>query len=143
MAKRLALAWLAGSCVLLLACMLIDHSASLWIFCLLVATQPAALIALGASRANSLGPLPGAVWGLAALMAPAALLLPALQDRSPWAVFGVPLSSILALVGLGLLPLILTTAAYVSTFREFGLREEDLRRIRRLREDRENVGKQP
>lgn len=141
MGKRIALGWLAASFPIILVCLLIDHRASFWVFSLLVATQPAALIAMGASRGGRLGPLLGAVLGLAGLMALVVLLLLSFQDRSPSTSSGVPLSSLLALVGLWALPLILTTAAYVSTFRDFGLREEDLQKIRRLREDREKSGK--
>ena len=99
-----------------------------WVAALAITTFPVALIALGASRGNRLrGPL-FALWivltgGFVALLA--------LPGGGP-DVLGLPLGTALMLFVLVPVPFVLVCWAYASSF---DLRDEDLERLRKRRED--------
>ncbi len=128
---------LAASSPLILLGLFVDHAAAAWLATVLIALQPALLIAVGAGREGRLGPLAAAVSALIGILAITSLLLLWLSARetSPLAA-GFPASFLVALGGFWLLPLILTSVAYVATFERFSLREEDLDTIRRIRDQR-------
>ncbi len=103
------------------------------LFVLLAAAFPVALIALGAQRGGSLGPL---LWPLATLLLIleagfiAMLALRGSVAAAPW-LGGLPLATAVQFYGLFLLPLALVSFAYAWTFERFGLRREDLDELRR------------
>jgi hypothetical protein len=100
-----------------------------WAAALAVATFPVVLIALGAGRLERLRAPLLLLWivlagGFAALLA--------LAHGGPDSLFGLPLGTVLMLFVLVPVPFTLLCWAYAS---RFDLREEDLERLRRLRED--------
>ncbi len=103
------------------------------LFALLAVAFPVALIALGAQRHGSLGPL---VWPLATLLFilevgfAAMLVLRGSIATAPW-LGGLPLAAAVQFYGLFLLPLVLVSFAYAWTFERFGLRQKDLDELRR------------
>lgn len=144
--ERLALAFLAAASPALLAASLLPGPSAAWAFALLGAAFPVALMALGAFRP---GPGPGrrpARWGatgwllvalLLVLEATAAgiLLLAGIPAGASGATAspgagGLPLATVIQVVGLWLLPLPLATLGYALTFDRTGVTEEDLARLR-------------
>ena len=133
MTRRAILAFLAVSSPLILLTFVVGGPVAEVLFGLLSVLFPVALIALGAQRGGSLGPL---LWPLAALAAilagcVAAMLL--LRGRildAPW-LGGLPLATAVQVYGVFLLPLGLVSFAYAWTFDRFGLRQEDLDELRR------------
>ncbi len=132
MAKRLALITLAVTSPLLLACLFVNAAAASWLAALLSVTQPVALMALGASRNGSLGPL-RRVMAATLLWFLSLMLSLLLLDGWRVAWKGVPITAILMLGGLWIIPMVFLTVAYAKTFSNFSLTDEDLRRIRRSR----------
>ena len=132
MARPAALIFLACSSPALLLAFAAGTPAGDVVFAVLGAAFPVALIALGAQRQGSLGPL---LWPLAALLLfleAAFVAMLALRGgvlTSPW-LGGLPLASAVQLYGLFLLPLALVSLAYAWTFERFGLRPEDLEELR-------------
>ena len=132
MAKRLSLIALAVFSPLVLTCFFVEAAWSVGLFALLSMAYPVALMALGASKAGSLGPIGPYLAALLAWLCAVALLLvrpPAFLAGVTF--FGAPWSAALMLLGLWVVPMAWTTFAYVRTFSSFGLRAEDLARIRR------------
>lgn len=133
MARRAALFFLACSSPALLLAFATGTPAGDVAFALLGTAFPVALIALGAQRRGSLGPL---LWPLVALLLileAAFVVMLALRGgvlTSPW-VGGLPLATAVQFYGLFLLPLVLVSLAYAWTFERFGLRQEDLDELRR------------
>lgn len=117
--RRVALLFLGIGSPLLLLALLVGGEASGVFFALLSLLFPIALCVAGAAR----GPGGGA-WrrvlpatGLVLLVSGAGLLfLDALGDRG-LRILGLPLSTVLMLAGLGLLPLLLTGFGYAADFR--------------------------
>jgi len=107
----------------------VDAAPLRWLGALAVTTFPVALIALGAGRLERLRAPLLVLWivlagGFAALLA--------LPHGGPDSVFGLPLGTAVMLFVLVPIPFVLVCWAYAS---RFDLREEDLERLRRLRED--------
>ncbi len=133
MARRAALAFLACSSPAMLLIFAAGTPAGEVAFALLAVAFPVALIALGAQRRGSLGPL---LWPLAALLVileAAIVAMLALRGGVltwPW-LGGLPLATAVQFYGLFLLPLVLVSFAYAWTFERFGLRQEDLDELRR------------
>ncbi len=133
MARRAALAFLACSSPAMLLAFAAGTPAGDVVFALLGAAFPVALIALGAQRHGSLGPL---LWPLAVLLLileAAIVTMLALRGgvlTSPW-FGGLPLAAAVQFYGLFLLPLVLVSLAYAWTFERCGLRQEDLDELRR------------
>ncbi len=133
MARRAALAFLACSSPAMLLIFVAGTPAGEVAFALLAVAFPVALIALGAQRRGSLGPL---LWPLAVLLLvleAAIVAMLALRGgvlTAPW-LGGLPLATAIQFYGLFLLPLVLVSFAYAWTFERFGLRQEDLDELRR------------
>ncbi len=133
MAQRVALAFLAFSSPVMLLAFVAGTPAGDALFALLAAAFPVALIALGAQRRGSLGPLR---WPLAALVLileatfVAMLILRGSILTAPW-LGGLPLATAVQFYGLFLMPLALVSFAYAWTFERSGLRQEDLDELRR------------
>ncbi len=133
MVRRAALAFLAFSSPAMLLTFVAGTPAGEVLFALLAAAFPVALIALGAERRGSIGPL---LWPLAALLlileaaVVAMLVLRGSILTAPW-LGGLPLATAVQLYGLFLLPLALVSFAYALTFEHFGLRRQDLDELRR------------
>jgi hypothetical protein len=103
------------------------------------ATFPVALIALGAMRQGhlgGLGPPLAALWVLLAGGLAAILTLPGGGPD----VGGLPLATALMIFVLVPVPLLGLGLLYALSFDRHGLREEDLERMRQLRQTREGEG---
>jgi len=133
MARRAALAFLALASPAILLAFATGRAAGEVAFALLAMAFPVALIALGAQRDGSLGPLS---WPLAALLlileadVTAMLALRGTILTAPW-LGGLPLATAIQVYGLFLLPSALVSLAYAWTFERFGLRQHDLDELRR------------
>ena len=133
MARRAALAFLAFSSPAMLLAFAFGTPVGDVAFALLAMAFPVALMALGAQRGGSLGPL---FWPLATLLlileadVVAMLALAGSVQNAPW-VGGLPLAMAVPLYGLFLLPQALVCLAYAWTFERFGLRQDDLDELRR------------
>jgi hypothetical protein len=121
MAQRAALCVLAFCSSLALACCFIDHPAAAVLFGVAGIGFIPALIALGAARRGRLDALavPLVILSLILFGSFAAMLaLPGMAATA------------FMLLGLWLVPLLLVSFIYAWHFERFGLREEDLDRIR-------------
>lgn len=104
-----------------------------WLAAFAGASFPVALIALGALRQGRLGALAlplGLLWLLLAAGLAAILVLP---QGGP-DVLGLPLATAIMIFVLVPVPLLGLGLLYAAGFDRHGLREEDLERMRRLRE---------
>jgi hypothetical protein len=92
------------------------------------------LMALGATRHDALPrSLVRTFIGLFVLCAGCflvALLLPAREGAGGPLLLGLPVRTAIVLYGVGVLPMAVLPFAYASTFDEFTLRDDDLRRVR-------------
>jgi hypothetical protein len=129
MAHRSALVLLALAAIAALASL----TGSAWLAAFGGAAFPIALIALGAARNGKLGPLriPLLLVGLVLFGVLAAVLL--LPNGGPDA-GPLPLGTVLLLFVLVPVPFVVLTWVYAATFDSWFLREEDLERLRRLKE---------
>jgi hypothetical protein len=129
MAQRFALVLLAFAAIAALASL----TGSPWLLAFGGAMFPIALIALGAARNGKLGPLriPLLLVGLVLFGVLAALLL--LPNGGPDA-GPLPLGTVLLLFVLVPVPFVVLTWVYTASFDSWFLREEDLERLRRLKE---------
>ncbi len=133
MARRAALAFLAGSSPVLLLTFVVGTPAGEAVFALLAMAFPVALIALGAQRHGSLGPLRWPLAVLLLILEAGIVTMLALRGSiltAPW-LGGLPLAAAVQFYGLFLLPLGLVAFAYAWTFERFSLRQEDLDELRR------------
>ncbi len=133
MAKRLALILLAISAPGMLVTLVWRTVVGEVVFSLLAVIFPIALIVLGAQRRGRLGPLlaPLAVVTVHLLAGVVAMLV--LRGRvldGPW-LWGLPLATAIQVYGIFLLPLLLVSLSYALSFERYGLRAEDLERLRR------------
>ena len=99
------------------------------------AAFPVALIVLGASRGGRVGGLAGALVLLGILLALGLLAVLGLPQGGP-DVFGLPVATAIMIFVLVPLPLLGLGWLYAARFDRHGIREEDLDRMRRLRESR-------
>lgn len=136
--ERLALGFLAAGSPAVLAASLVPGRAATWAFALLAGAFPVALMALGTSRGRADRPgrrsgAPARV--LLALLvvlegtAAGILLLAGAPAGAP-GLAGLPLATVVQLLGLWLLPLPLATLGYALTFDRTGVTGEDLARLR-------------
>ena len=136
MAHRLALVLLALAAPAALAAFCLGGGAAPWMAAIAGgAVFPAALIALGASRGGRLQGLAGPLVLLGVLLALGLLAVLALPHGGP-DVFGLPAATAIMIFVLVPLPLLGLGWLYAALFDRHGLREEDLERMRRLRETR-------
>ena len=136
MAHRLALVLLAFAAPATLAAFCFGGGATPWIAALAGgAIFPAVLIALGASRGGRLQGLAGPLVLLGVLLALGLLAVLALPHGGP-DVFGLPAATAIMIFVLVPLPLLGLGWLYAALFDRHGLREEDLERMRRLRDSR-------
>ena len=124
MAHRLALVLLALAAPATLLAFCLGGAAAPWIAALSGgAAFPAALIALGASRGGRLRAMAGAL-----------ILFGILLSAGLLAVLGLPAATAIMIFVLVPVPLLGLGWLYAAWFERHGLREEDLERMRRLRE---------
>ncbi len=131
MVKKLALAYLAIFSPVIIVTFLISNPASEVIFALLAIAFPVALIAVGASKEGSLGPLSMPLFGLFVLLEGCVIAMLLLKGKvlsGPW-FLGLPLSASIQLYAAWLTPLVLVSLAYGLTFERFSLKEEDLAKL--------------
>lgn len=131
MAKRLALVVLALAAPATLFAFCVESNAGPWIAALAGTVFPVALMALGASRGGRLGGLRVPLLLLGLVLTAGLLAVMALPDGGP-DVLGLPAATALMIFVLVPVPLAIVGLAYAWTFESWGLREEDLERIRRL-----------
>jgi hypothetical protein len=125
LAQRAALLLLSLCAPAALVAFCVDAPGLRWVAALAVTTFPVALIALGAGRLR--GPLP-ALW---IVLAGGFCVLLALPHGGPDVFWGLPLGTALMLFVLVPVPFALVCWAYAA---RFDLREEDLERLRKLKD---------
>ena len=130
MAHRAAVVLLALSALAALAAFCFGSALGPWLAAFAGATFPVALIGLGAGRLERIGWALGLVW---LLLAGGLFAILALPEGGP-DVAGLPLATALMLFVLVPVPLLLLGFLYAASF-ERGLRQEDLDRIRRFRDE--------
>jgi len=133
LAHRAALLLLSLCAPAALLAFCVDAPVLHWVAALAVTTFPVALIALGAARG---GRLQGLRWPLLILwivLAGSFLALLALPHGGP-DVLGIPLALALMLFVLVPVPFVIVCWTYAARFE---LRDEDLERLRRLRQSRD------
>ena len=131
--QRTALLLLSLCAPAALLAFLVDAPFLRWVAALAVTTFPLALIALGASRLHRLRVPLAVLW---IVLAGGFLTLLALPHGGPGSIFGLPLGTAIMVFVLVPIPFVLVCWAYAS---RFDLREEDLERLRRLRDERRDV----
>lgn len=103
------------------------------IFALVMAGYPIALMAMGASRGERLGPV---AWPLAVLLLILVVVMLGMLafrgqvEDGPW-IGPFPAGAAFLLYGLFLLPVLVSALGYAFTFKTWSLREEDLEDLRR------------
>ncbi|MDY7093660.1 MAG: hypothetical protein SX243_11880 [Acidobacteriota bacterium] len=121
----------------ILAAMLLGGPAGQVLFGALVVLFPLPLMALGALRRGQLGRLVPVLVLLGILLEGGFLGMLALAGRvsqAPW-IAGFPAAAALLLTSVWLVPLVIVSLAYGLTFPALGIRDEDLTRLRRLRQE--------
>ena len=128
MARKGAVLLIGLSGPVLLCCFLIGGGVSQWIFAFVCASLPVGLFALGAGRNGRLGKTG---WWFVVLGAILLVGLTALLGLE-----GDPLLLLsILLCGVGLAPLLLICVVYPLTFHRYGIRDADLKRLRRFKGD--------
>ena len=112
--KRIALVLLGAGSPLILLAFVIGGAPGQWLFVGISLGFPAAICALGARAGERNAGLARVLVGLAVLLALSALGVLLVEPRI---VAGLPLSTWLMLLGLGLAPLILVTLGFSATYR--------------------------
>ena len=139
MARRIALLFLALASPLILVLFLLPWPFAEFTFAVLVTAYPIALIVLAVARKQGLGPLRlpllGLLFFLEACVVGMLLFRGHVLD-GPW-FGGLPLAASIQLYGIWLAPLLLVVLAHALTFDRFGMREEDLERLKTLGRDPE------
>ena len=136
MAHRLALVLLALAAPAVLLAFCLGGGAAPWAAALAGgAAFPVALIALGASRGGRLERLTGPLALFGILLTVGLLAVLGLPHGGP-DVFGLPAATAIMIFVLVPVPLLGLGWLYAALFDRHGLREEDLDRMRRLRQSR-------
>ncbi len=133
MPRHPVLLFLALASPILLLVSAIDLPAGEVIFALVAVAFPIALIALGASHKDGLGPLRWPLVGLTIFFEicfVAMLLLRGQVLEAPW-LGGLPLATAIQFYGVFLAPMLFVSWFYAATFEHYGLRSEDLDELRR------------
>jgi hypothetical protein len=141
-ARRISLLFLALASPLILVLFFMPWFWAEVLFAVLVMGYPVALIVVAVARKGRLGPLGLPLIALLIFLEACAVGMLALRGHvvdGPW-FGGLPLAAAIQLYGLWLVPLLLVALAYALTFDRFELRQEDLDRLQRYLDDRENVG---
>jgi hypothetical protein len=102
-----------------------------WVAAFAGAAFPVALMGLGAARRGRLGALRWPLLALGLILTGGLAAVLALPDGGP-DVAGLPLATAVLIFVIVPVPLALVGLTYAATFERWGLREEDLDRIRRL-----------
>jgi len=122
----------AASLAILVTCVLPGRPAAI-LFALLSTLFPFLLIALGVARGGRLGPVRWPLAALAVLVLSAVIgllwLAGQVEPGPRW--LGLPAGLAVQLIGLGLLPLLVSSLGYAWTFDSWGLRQRDLEALRR------------
>ena len=122
----------------LLLCMLVGGRWAQFLFGLFSMALPSALMALGVPRRGLRGRVGAVLVVLALVLVGGFLAMVALAGQGvqrmvegPW-LAGLPLAAAIFLATVWLLPLVLISLAYGWTFRDHGVGDEELRRLRSL-----------
>jgi hypothetical protein len=135
LARTFALVLLALAALASLAAFALGSPVAPWLAAFGGATFPVALIALGAVRRDRLGSLTLPLAFLWLLLAAGIGAVLALPHGGP-DIAGLPLATALMIFVIVPVPLIALGLLYALSFGRYGLREEDLERMRRLRQSR-------
>ena len=142
MAKKLALGATGCAALLILMSFFQDSAWTRLTFGLLAMAFPVLLMIIGAAGKNGLGPL-GWIFALLWTILTGCLagMMAFSGPDQPW-LMGLPISAAILLFGIWLAPLALVSFGYAWTFERFGVREEDLERIRDFsRRERRELGR--
>ncbi len=130
--RACSLAFLALASVVLLVTCVVPGQLGESLFAFLAVVFPLALIVLGASRGDRLGSVLWPVLFLAAIHAAALAGIFVLHHRvEETLIFGLPAGFVLQILGFFVLPLGVALSGYAWTFDRWGLRDEELRALRR------------
>jgi len=137
-ARDLSLVVLAVCSATVLACSFIEHRVAAVAFWIAALAFTPALIALGASREGRIGRLAAPLLVITVLLEGSGIAVMAFSWRHQpdtwW--FGLPAGTVIMLCGLWLLPLLVVSFVFAWDFKRFGLKEEDLERIRDMGRER-------
>jgi hypothetical protein len=131
LADRTSLALLALAAPATLLAFCFGGAWGAWVAVIAGAVFPVALMGLGAARCGRLGVLRWPFLALGLTLAGGLVAVLALPDGGP-DVAGLPLATAILIFVIVPVPLALVGLTYAATFEKWGLREEDLDRIRRL-----------
>lgn len=132
MTRRLSLITLGVTAPLVLLTFLIPFPGGELVFGLAVVLFPVALMALGASRQGSTGPVTWPLLGLLMVLVVVVVGMFVVRGQvtdGPWW-GGLPAGAALQLYGLFLLPLLISSLGYARTFEGWSLRDDELTQLR-------------
>lgn len=130
--RRLVLAFLGVAPLATTVALFVDAAWSVWLFAVVAAAFPVAVIALGVLRRDRLGPLAVPLLVLLVLLEAsfvAMLLLAGRVESAPW-VGGLPLAAAILMAGVLVAPFLLVVLSYAMTFERFALQDADLDALR-------------
>jgi hypothetical protein len=137
--RRAALLYLALASPLVLLTFVFKGVVPEILFTALAMAFPVALIIVGVTGRRAPGPLTIPLLGLLVILEGSGLVMLAFRGRvldGPW-LGGLPLAAGVQLYVLFLGPLLLVALAYAFTFERFGIRDEDLQRLKEVGEGTE------
>ncbi len=130
--KRLLITFLSLSSMLMLSALLVGGQSAAAIFGTLAVLFPVALMALGALKEGRLGRVGGALCVLAGVLLGglwAMLSLRGLVEEGAW-ILGLPAAAVILLGLFWLGPLVLISLVYAGTFKDHGITDKGLARLR-------------
>ena len=135
MHRRVILFFLAAGSPLICVTLLVGGPIAEWVFVLVSLLFPVALMALGVRRRGRFGRTIALqlVVGLILEAASIGILVLSANAGESW-VLGLPASTVLMLLGLGLVPLVVVSLGFAATFDSFGLTSEEIERISSLKD---------
>ena len=137
MARRIALAAIGLSSILIVAFSILGGEVGELGFAVVAMAFPAALMLLGSTKGN--GRAGRSLWTICLLLIWLELCLVGMfvfrgqVESGPW-LFGLPAAAAIQLFGIFLAPLPLVALGYVLGFEDFGVSERDLERLRNASE---------
>jgi hypothetical protein len=133
MMQRVVLAFVASAAAAILAVSWSGSAAAQWTFALLGVAFPPALVWIAVARRRPSLRLSLSVAVLFGLLEASTVAVLALRNPGGWDrwLLGLPPAGLVFLLGLWLLPFVLTTWAHATTFDSAGLGPDDLDALRR------------
>ena len=110
------------------------------VFAVGVSMAAGAMMVLGAARGGRIGVLLAPIVVTVSIVAAGMLVAWALPSGPEPLWLGLPRRAAIVLYGVGLLPLFILPLAYAWTFDRMTLREDDIQRVRAMREEMRRVG---